>query len=512
MTQALVHSLAEIADIFAEDAPAGGRAIVQTIAGELLDSKAIARAAARISSHSLGWGDRLVVLCQPTIETIATMVAAWHVGVVVCPLPPGTQLEVLQTISADCGVRFAVDPTHDCWTEIGSAPSPVSPVLFRTPPRVTGPDLALIIYSSGSTGSPKGIMLSHANVLSALRSVAGYLGLTAADTIYSVPPLHFDYGLYQVLLACFTDCRVVVASAGTAAQQALLAIAAIRPTVVPIVPALGSGLALLGKLRAEKLESVRLITNTGGHLPEGVIQSLRVAFPRAAVMPMYGLTESKRALFIQPELVEVRPGSVGRPMPGLEAKVIVAQPATHGRSLREAEPHEVGELWVRGASVMQGYTAAASGAGAEIVPGQWRDDNWLATGDLFSTDEHGFFYFRGRSKELIKQGGYCLYPRDIEAVVEQNPLVGESVVIGVTDRFGDEIACLFVRMRDEGNLEDVAAWLKEKFDNHYMPRRWHAVDTWPINSNGKIDRKALKAWAERPGATGRFQYEQAMPT
>ena len=507
MNLTLIHSLAEIADHYANGHQTLSSPRVETVSGEILDIDAITYAAEDMVRHSLKWGDRLVVLCQPAKATIATMVAAWKAGVVVCPLPPDTRPEVLSAIARDCGARLAVDPARRHWMTIGPGHETSSILRFRTAPRVTGPDLALIIYSSGSTGSPKGIMLSHANVLSALRSISGYLNLTDTDIIYSVPPLHFDYGLYQVLLACFTGCRVVIAAAGTSALQALQAIANIRPTVLPIVPALGSGLGLLGQIRPEKQESVRLITNTGGHLPEGVIQSLQASFPRAGIMPMYGLTESKRALFLAPEHVFERPGSVGLPMPGLEAKVIV----TEGSIRREAEPGETGELWVRGSSVMQGYTPAARGAGAQIVPGHWRDDNWLATGDIFTTDDDGFFYFRGRSKDLIKQGGHCLYPRDIEAVMEQHPHVLESIVLGIEDRHGDELACLFIRMNSESSPEEAVAWLQERFSSHYTPRRWHGVENWPLNSNGKIDRQALRTWATHAAPRTLFKASPATP-
>jgi acyl-CoA synthetase (AMP-forming)/AMP-acid ligase II len=161
-------------------------------------------------------------------------------------------------------------------------------------------------------------------------------------------------------------------------------------------------------------------------------------------------------------------------------------------------------LFVRGASVMQGYTEGGVGAGAQLLGGAYRDDNWLLTGDLFSADADGFLYFRGRAKELIKQGGFCLYPRDIEALVERHPGVLECVVVGVTTANADEMACLFVHGREALTREGLLEWLGRQLDPHYLPRRIDIVDAWPMNQNGKIDRKALgrRIEAELAGTEG----------
>jgi long-chain acyl-CoA synthetase len=489
-TPMIVHSLAEI--YLMRQKPNAWPSI-SLAGGNPLQAVEVEQQMEVLRTFGVCYGDRLLMLAEPSTATVAAMVAAWHIGAVVCPLSPNTSPDELRRIAEDCGARHALHAVHSVQTRFEPIRPAAPRFAFRTPPRVTGSDLALIIYTSGSTGAPKGIMLSNMNVLAALRAIAAYLELQSTDLILCVPPLHFDYGLYQVLLGFYTGCGVILTPPAANPLKVLQWIGAFAPTILPIVPALGAGLAQLGKALRQTRESVRLITNTGGHLPRQVIERLREVFRQSRVMPMYGLTESKRALFIAPELVDERPGSVGKPMPGLEAKVFI-----EGRNdcavpvYREAAPNETGMLYVRGSSVMQGYTSVDSTAGARLISGEYRDDNWLATGDLFSTDDDGFFYFRGREKDLIKQAGYCLYPREIEGVVEKHDLVIGCVVVGTEDKSGDEIACLFVRTSQEIESEIFMRWLRQRFDMHYLPRRLEFVDDWPLNSNGKVDLAALR--------------------
>ncbi|WP_196333155.1 class I adenylate-forming enzyme family protein [Yersinia intermedia] len=487
MNEYMLHSLA---DIYAELSV--GRPIpnIRTAGGERLTLERIEHWRDRLTENGLQYGDRLLLLTATSAESIAVMVAAWHLGVVICPLPPQTREASLRIIVKDCGAKAILDSATESWLPGVVSDKPVQ-FIYRTGPRVTGSDLALIIYSSGSTGVPKGIMLSHANIMSALRSITGYLQLQAQDILLSVPPLHFDYGLYQVLFGFYVGCQVILAPPSCNAMQLLKLIAQEQPTVLPLVPALGAGLAKLGKTLKRQCDSVRLMTNTGGHMPEKVVRDLKAVFPAAGVMLMYGLTESKRVMFLPVSQAEHKPDSVGKPMPGLEAKVFIQSLEKDKPVLIECKPGEIGELYVRGSSVMQGYTRPESSAGAQIIAGNYRDDNWLATGDLFSYDEDGDFYFRGREKELIKQAGFCLYPRTLEAVAEKHPEVLDCAVIGIRDEDGDEHACLFVRAAVNLDKSSLVAWLNQHFDTPYLPRRVELIENWPVNQNGKINKKQL---------------------
>lgn len=487
MTGYMLHSLA---DIYAELSAGHPLPDIRMAGGEPLNLARIEYWSVLLKEKGLQHGDRLLLLTTPGTESIAVMVAAWHLGIVICPLPPQTREAPLRIVAEDCGAKAILDAATQRW-QSGAAPDKPASFIYLTAPRVTGSDLALIIYSSGSTGVPKGIMLSHANVLSALRSVTGYLQLRPQDTLLSVPPLHFDYGLYQVLFGFYVGCRVILAPAACNPMQLLKLISQEQPTVLPLVPALGAGLAKLGNALKRQADCVRLITNTGGHMPEKVVRDLKSLFPAAGVMLMYGLTESKRAMFLPVSQAERKPDSVGKPMPGLEAKVFIASGDSEKQVFHECKPGEIGELYVRGASVMQGYTHPESSAGAQIITGNYRDDNWLATGDLFSYDGEGDFYFRGRAKELIKQAGFCLYPRTIEAIVEKHPQVTDCAVIGIHDEDGNEQACLFVRSAATLDKPLLVSWLSEHFDSPWLPARIEFIENWPVNQNGKINKKEL---------------------
>jgi len=455
----------------------------------------------RLHSHHVNHGDKLLIIAQPNPATIALMFAAWHIGAVVCPIPPGTKAENLAIIAKNSGASLIINTEENTVETTGNTSE--SLFQYRTAPRVTGVDLALIIYTSGSTGQPKGIMLSHTNVLSAIRSIATYLEVGSKDHILSVPPLHFDYGLYQVFFSCYSGCTTTLAPSNTNPMNAMKMVQEYQPTILPLVPALAVGMVRLGKAMKKQYPSVRLITNTGGHLPGHIIDDLKIVFPEARIMPMYGLTESKRVMFNAPEDAQKYPESCGKPMPGIDAKVFVEQSTPNGNVWVEAEADQIGELWVKGGSVMQGYTqtgkADDAGAGARLIPGNYRDDNWLATGDLFAVNKEGFFFFKGREKELIKQAGFCLYPRDIEASVESLEQIDDCAVCGTTDDNGDEIACLFVRTEKPLSRKEVSDWLSGVLDAPYIPKRIEFIEQWPLSVNGKVDKKQLKASLEKQG-------------
>jgi long-chain acyl-CoA synthetase len=466
---------------------------VQGVGGQPLTRQILLDARSKVGALGGSHGERVIVLATSTVETLSVMMACWELGMVVCPLPPDTSEHALARTAKDCGARHVLPGSGRARPLLEPGPAERPRLKFRTPPRVTGNDLALIIYTSGSTSEPKGIMLSHANVLSALRSISQYLALGPQDTILGIPPLYFDYGLYQFLLACQVGCSLALMPANSTPLQIAGKLKSRRITVVPVVPALATRLVqLCQRMHFDGLDTVRLITNTGGHLPHPTITALRTVFPNARIMPMYGLSESKRALFIDPADVDRKPGSVGGPMPGMDAKVMLGEQGLDGVTVwREADVDEVGTLWVRSPSVMQGYTQG-EGGGATLMGGAYRDDTWLVTGDLFSVDAEGYFYFRGRSKDLIKQSGFCLYPRDIEKVVDEHPEVHSCAVVGVQDPQGDEYACLFVHGSHQLDKSELLKYIRGRLDVHYAPRRIELQDSWPTNANGKLDRAVLK--------------------
>lgn len=476
----------------------GREGCVQDHEGRRLDAARLDAAYDALAVAGVEAGHVVLVEAANTLTSIAAILSLWQKGCVVCPIDRDCTPAVRELIArqADARAIINVDGKVSVFGEPRSRPV----IRLLRPRRITGVDLALMVFTSGTSGNPKGVVLTHHNVMSALRAIATYLGLTEQDRILAIPPLFFDYGLYQLLLSLFTGCTLIVADDNRSVDKLALVIESVQPTVLPMVPALASAIGRMLQIRDKREQSVRLITNTGGHLPETSIALLQSVFPHAGIIPMYGLTECKRALYCDrsrfPEAVD----SVGVAMAGLDARVVLEH---EGGGFREASPGETGELWVRGSSVMQEYRRADAvsdtDVGVRLLAGRYRSDNWLATGDLFCVDAGGLHYFKGRAKSLIKQGGYCLIPRDIEAMAESLASVEMAVVIGRIENGGDERAVLYVQVSGESDLayrNRVREALRNIIPRSLLPREIVFVTQWPATANGKIDRRALQHGVE----------------
>ena len=441
------------------------------------------------------FGDKIIVVATPTPETVATMLWLWHKGAVVVPVKHDMENDAIDKIANDCHARAMIKDR--LITEL--EPSPQPQLLFRehSSRQVCGTDLALLIYTSGSTGKPKGIMLSHSNVITAMNSIATYLKIGSSEHILGLSPLSFDYGLYQLLFSLAFDCKITLFEENFHPVKVIKALDQQQITLLPVVPAMAIALTKVIRAFKRELPCLRKLTNTGGHLGETVIDELVNLVPQLDVYAMYGLTECKRALYLPPEQSHKKRGSVGIPIPGLEAKLFTNVQSETGCHYQEVGTGEVGELFVRGATVMQGYYGQAN-AGANIIPGSYRDDNWLATGDLFIQDEDGYFYFKGRTKELIKQAGFCIYPTESEALIERSDLVHLAAIIQSEDKFGDEVACLCVQLHDnsKSNQDAFKDWLKATTDPDYRPREIRFIEQMQLTDNSKVDKKSLLAKLE----------------
>ena len=478
-----------LADLYQNVVQSRWQGSVLTLQGDELNSISCQQALSSLSLGEIQWqsGDRIIVRAHNDIKTIATLLAAWQSGLVVVPVKEDMSDDAIDAIAQDCNAK-------GLWQQgqlVKLTRYNSEPVLFETTEDacVTGSDLALIIYTSGSTGLPKGIMLSHQNVLTSIASIAHYLQLTPQDRIICLSPLSFDYGLYQVLFALHCNCTALLYDQKFNPIQIIKTLDSEKISVLPFVPTIASALVRVLPLLKTNLENLRAVTNTGGHLSESVIRQWKSICKKLDVYSMYGLTECKRALYLEPHLWEDKMGSVGVPIPGLDARVFLP----NEQGYKEAQANEVGELYVRGAAVMQGYFNPNAQGGSKTIPGRYRDDNWLATGDLFSRDEEGFYYFKGRSKELIKQAGYCLYPKDIENIIESCSLVHLNAVVGGQDRSGLEIAIAVIELNEntKANQDACEEWLKLNIDADYRPRECRFVEAICLTPNCKVDKKKL---------------------
>ena len=239
-------------------------------------------------------------------------------------------------------------------------------------------------------------------------------------------------------------------------------------------------------LSAFDLGSLRYLTNTAAALPVEHIRRLRAAFPHARLYSMYGLTECKRALYLPPEELDRRPGSVGIPIPGTEAWI-------EDEAGNRLPPGEIGELVIRGAHVMQGYWHNPQATAARYRTGDYPADRRLYSGDLFRQDEEGFFYFVSRKDDIIKSRGEKVAPKEVEAVLYRLEGVVEAAVIGVPDPILGQAIKAFVVIAEGSGIDrrTVLRHCRRHLEDFMVPKEVEFRASLPKNASGKIDRRAL---------------------
>jgi long-chain acyl-CoA synthetase len=348
-------------------------------------------------------------------------------------------------------------------------------------------DLASLIYTSGSSGYPKGVMLTHNNMVSAATSITQYLENTESDIILNSLPLAFDYGLYQILMAFKFGGTVILEKAFVYPQHIFNLIARERVTGWPIVPMIAAILFKLKNLGIQDSSSLRYITSTGQILPPRHIEFLRKAFPGVKIYSMYGLTECKRVSYLPPEQLEKRPGSVGKAMPNIEAYIV----DENGEIITEA--HRPGELVVRGSNVMRGYWNLPEETTKALRLGFNPGEKVLYTSDLFQQDEDGYLYFLGRKDDIIKTAGHMVSPREVENVLCEKEDVIEAAVIGVDDEVLGKAIHAFVHLADTSKStgEDIIKFCSEYLENFAVPKKIVLCETLPRTATGKINKRGF---------------------
>lgn len=351
-------------------------------------------------------------------------------------------------------------------------------------------DLASIIYTSGSTGLPKGVMLSHLNMVSAAHSITSYLENDENDVILNILPLSFDYGLYQILMGFKIGGTVVLEKSFTYSHEILNLMVKEKVTGFPCVPTIIAILLRLNNIRKNNLTSLRYLTNTAAALPVSHIKRLGDLFPKARLFSMYGLTECKRVSFLPPEELDRRPTSVGKGMPNEEVYIVNEMGEKVG-------PGEVGELVVRGANVMLGYWEMPDETAKCLRPGRYPGERILYTGDLFRMDEEGYLYFVARKDNIIKCRGEKISPREIENTLYNLNGVIEAAVIGITDEILGEAIKAFVVLEEDSKLteRDIMMYCSQHLENSATPQYIEITSSFEKTATGKIDKKLLKGVA-----------------
>jgi len=464
-------------------------------------------------------GDRVAVYFENSVEAVVALFAILKAGAVFMLINPTTKAEKLtyilnnsraRALIAHCQKRATVEPclgdtpyveTVICAGKaagvVGNGHARVvswdelcvqyAQAVLPPPQQTIDIDLAALIYTSGSTGNPKGVVLTHLNIVSAATSITTYLENTAHDIILNVLPLSFDYGLYQILMGFKIGGTVVLERSFTYPLAVLEKMAQERVTGFPIVPTI-SAILLQMDLTKYRFPCLRYVTNTGAALPTQHIMQLRALFPQTQVYSMFGLTECKRVSYLPPSQLDIRPTSVGKAMPNVEAYIVDEQ----GRRL---PPGEVGELVVRGSNVMQGYWELPAETEKALRPGPLPGERVLYTGDLFRMDAAGYLYWVGRQDDIIKSRGEKVSPKEIENVLYNLEGVAIAAVVGVPDKvLGQAIKAVITLQKDAQLTEkEVLRYCAQHLEEFMLPKLVEFRASMPKTSTGKIDKKQLVA-------------------
>lgn len=470
------------------------------------------RLASVLAKHGATRGDRVAILGESRVETVIAIWAALKANLVFMVVSRDIKEDKLEYILRDSGARAlvgsarllgelhaAVDRAPELAHVIafgGAARAPAHAALTSwaealeaaatCPRRVAiDQDLASIVYTSGSTGEPKGVMLTHANMLAAATSITTYLDAKDSDVVLCALPLAFDYGLYQVLMAARVGATVVLESGFTYPSAILDTVVREQVTAFPGVPTIFAILTQMGELEHD-LSRVRYVTNTAAALPVAHLTRLAEIFPNARIYSMYGLTECKRCTYLPPEDLLEKPTSVGIAIPNTELWI----EDEHGQRLGAGQ---VGQLVIRGATVMRGYWRKPEATAERLRPGPLPGEHVLHTGDYARLDEDGYLYFVARMDDIIKSRGEKVAPREVEDALYALPGVREAAVIGVPDPLlGHAVKAFIVADMSHGyTAAGVIAHCKSRLEPFMVPKHVEFRDALPKTDTGKIKKSGL---------------------
>lgn len=437
-------------------------------------------------------GDRITVCCEKSPEFILLYLASLRAGFVFHPLNPGYTAAEIRYFVGDARPRLVVGDEHteDLLAAVAQAfevpltrldtlvaRSTEAPESFATVPR-TADDLAALLYSSGTTGKPKGIMLSHGNLAANASALTVAWGFTRDDVLLHLLPLFHVHGLFIAL-----GCTLMSGSRlrfGRKFDPNLALRWLPECSVMMGVPTYYTRLLAQPGLHAMVTKAVRLFTSGSAPLLAETWQEFRSRTGHA-VLERYGMTETG-VITSNPLHGERRPGAVGPVLPGGEVRVVDAHdhPVPAG---------VVGHVQTRGPSVFRGYWELPEKTREDFAP-----QGWFRTGDDGMLDDAGYLTLVGRAKDLIITGGLNVYPSEVEAVIDEHPAVVESAVVGLPHAdFGEQVVAVIV-LKDAATWDESAlqTWVRERLASYKCPKRWHTVQELPRNAMGKVQKTLLR--------------------
>jgi acyl-CoA synthetase (AMP-forming)/AMP-acid ligase II len=349
---------------------------------------------------------------------------------------------------------------------------------------VAGGDLCDIIFTSGTTGAPKGAMMGHAASIRAFWAWTDVIGLRETDRYLIVNPFFHAFGLKAGILACLLRGAAMVPHPVFDVPSVVQRIEEERITMLPGPPAIYQTILNDPDLAGRELSSLRLAVTGAAPVPVEMLERMRTDLGFETVVTGYGLTEAHGIVTMNrhddpPELIS---SSDGRAIEGVEV-------VTVDRDGTPTPPGDPGEIWVRGYNVMLGYIGDPDATAAAID-----EDGWLHTGDIGVLDADGNLKITDRLKDMFITGGFNVYPAEVEAILGRHPDVAQVAVVGVPDERMGEVCAAFVVPRAGATLDPDAAvaWSREHMANYKVPRRVEVVDALPMNASNKVLKYALR--------------------
>lgn len=348
------------------------------------------------------------------------------------------------------------------------------------PVEVAEDDNAIILYTSGTTGSPKGAMLTHGNVYSNARDVAHYLGINAEDRVIATLPVFHVFALTVVVNAPLLSGATVLLAPRFSPSEIFALAREQKATVFAGVPTMYNFLYQLPEGNPEDFSTIRLAISGGASLPVALLHNFEQKF-NVRVSEGYGLSEASPVTCFNPLDRDRKAGSIGTSISNVENRVV----DVNGQ---EVPVGEVGELIVRGPNVMKGYYKMPEETAMAIR------DGWLYTGDLAKVDEEGYFYIVDRKKDMIIVGGFNVYPREVEEVLFAHNNIVEAAVVGFPDPNLGEAVHAYVVLKEVAatTTDDLLSYCAKHMVKYKVPKVIEILDELPKNTTGKILRRSLK--------------------
>jgi len=452
--------------------------------GEILANVSIYES--HLKAMGVKHGDVVGIMMPNSPEFIYGLLSIWKTGAIAVPINILLKKDEIKYIFEHSKMRAIISESKfaEIFPEFVIAKKVDSVNIFDTaalakPAEASADDVAVIIYTSGTTDNPKGVMLTYENLFSNVTSWFEVIEQGSQDTILISLPLFHIFGLTLTLLTTFyTGGRCVILSRFTP-EEAIELIHMYKITIFPGVPTMFAQILNLQDLDVSKLNSLRFCISGGAPMPEKILNAFHKRF-KVPVLEGYGLTETSPLIAINP-YGKQKIGSVGLPVPGIEVKVIDDNGV-------EVKTGKVGEIVVRGKNIMKGYYKMPDITGKAI------QDGWFYTGDLGKTDEEGYIYIVDRKKDLIITGGYNVFPKEVEKVILSKPEVSETAVIGIPDPIKGEIIKAFVVLKEGAGCDEqeIIRYCKERIAPFKCPKIVEIVRNLPKNATGKILKKALR--------------------